>query len=256
MTPYRILTAAVGEDPGRPLLTYYRADTGERTELSRVTTHNWVAKSANLLRDELGLDEGDRADLLLPLHWQTAVLLLGCWAVGLRTRVWAAGTTPDRRGALVIAAAERLAEARAVPGDGAVLGVSLRPFGKPLTDPPAGVTDYAAEVLGQADQFGAEAGPEAAVLDLGERLWTATDLADEASSAATELGLGPADRVLCALDYATLPGLRAGLLGPLAGRSGIVLAPGADRAWLARLVRPERITAAAGVDIDGLRRLG
>ena len=48
-------------DPTRPLLTWYDDATGERTELSGATLANWVAKTANLLVDGLGLGPGDRA---------------------------------------------------------------------------------------------------------------------------------------------------------------------------------------------------
>ena len=47
-------------DPARPLLTYDDRGTGERVELSATTTANWVAKTANLLVDELDLEAGGR----------------------------------------------------------------------------------------------------------------------------------------------------------------------------------------------------
>src|SRR2546430_5289281 len=78
----QLLAAAVAADPTRPLLTWYDDGTGERTELSGATLANWVAKTANLLVDGVGLDPGDRAAALLPPHWQTAAVLLGCWAGG------------------------------------------------------------------------------------------------------------------------------------------------------------------------------
>src|SRR6266545_3289259 len=77
------LAAAVAVDPTRPLLTYYDDATGERTELSGATLDNWAAKTANLLVDGCGLTAGDRAAVLLPPHWQSAAVLLGCWSAGL-----------------------------------------------------------------------------------------------------------------------------------------------------------------------------
>ena len=81
------LTAAVLDpllqaDPMGPRITYYDDATGERIELSTVTLANWAAKTANLLRDELGAGPGSRVAVLLPAHWQTAAVLLGVWWIG------------------------------------------------------------------------------------------------------------------------------------------------------------------------------
>ena len=54
----RVFAAAVATDPTRPLLTWYDDATGERTELSGATLANWVAKTANLLVDEVGAGAG------------------------------------------------------------------------------------------------------------------------------------------------------------------------------------------------------
>src|SRR5215468_371295 len=67
-------------DPAQPLITWYDDATGDRAELSGATLANWVAKTANLLVDGGGLGPGDRAAVLLPPHWQTAAVLLGCWS--------------------------------------------------------------------------------------------------------------------------------------------------------------------------------
>jgi hypothetical protein len=78
-----LFRAAVALDPTRPLLTYYDDATGERTELSGATADNWVAKTANLLVDGLGLRPGALAAVVLPPHWQTAAVLIGSWSAGL-----------------------------------------------------------------------------------------------------------------------------------------------------------------------------
>src|SRR5690349_1187550 len=75
--------ALVDADPSLPWLTHYDDASGERTELSGATLANWVAKTANLLVDGLGLVPGDRAGTWLPPHWQTAAVLLGAWTAGL-----------------------------------------------------------------------------------------------------------------------------------------------------------------------------
>src|SRR4051812_8567288 len=81
-TPSGLLAAALSADPSRPLLTYLDESTGERTEASVTTFDNWVAKTANLLVDDLAAEPGARVALLLPLHWQSAVWLAACWATG------------------------------------------------------------------------------------------------------------------------------------------------------------------------------
>ena len=70
-------------DGSRPLVTFYDDATGERVELSVVTYANWVAKTAGLVQDELGLERGDRVHVDLPTHWLTPVWLGAAWTVGL-----------------------------------------------------------------------------------------------------------------------------------------------------------------------------
>ena len=68
--------------PALPLVTHYDDSTGERVELSAVTTANWVAKTANLLVDDLDAGPGTRVRVGLPTHWLRVVWLLSTWAVG------------------------------------------------------------------------------------------------------------------------------------------------------------------------------
>ena len=49
-----LLDPLLARDPMGPRITYYDDATGERIELSAVTLANWAAKTANLLREELG----------------------------------------------------------------------------------------------------------------------------------------------------------------------------------------------------------
>jgi uncharacterized protein (TIGR03089 family) len=102
-TPSDLLSDALRRDGSRPLLTYYDDATGERVELSVATTANWVAKTAGFLTDELGVDAGDLVTVRLPLHWQTAVVLLACWAAGAQVSFDDGGvvtfTTPAEAGA-------------------------------------------------------------------------------------------------------------------------------------------------------------
>jgi hypothetical protein len=68
-------------EPGRPRVTWYGPD-GERVELSAKVLDNWVAKSANLLVDELDVGPGSAVLVDLSIHWRTVVWLLAIWATG------------------------------------------------------------------------------------------------------------------------------------------------------------------------------
>src|SRR5471030_1959113 len=81
-TPATLLAGALRTAPARVLLTFYDDATGERAELSVATFANWVAKTANLCRDDLDLDVGARVAIALPVHWQAAVWWQACWSSG------------------------------------------------------------------------------------------------------------------------------------------------------------------------------
>ena len=153
--PPQLLDAALRRDPARPLITFYDDATDERTELSVTTFANWVAKTANLLRDDLGLEPGATAALDLPAHWQAAVWLQACWALGLH--VVPAGSVAD----LTV-----LAYGGAAPGGSdEVVALGLGPMGLPRRDagPPAGTTvDYDREVHGHGDRYVAAEAPDPA----------------------------------------------------------------------------------------------
>ncbi|MGN9913340.1 TIGR03089 family protein [Phytohabitans sp. LJ34] len=216
----RFATAAA-EDPARPLLTWYDDATGDRTELSGATLDNWVSKTANLLVDGLGLDQGDRAALLLPPHWQTAAVLLGCWAAGLDV---ADEKIPVD---VIFASADRVNDAA---GWGAserfVLG--LAPMALPMRTVPSGFVDYVAEVRTFGDHF-------TPYPDQSDR-----DLVERAAVRAAELGLNAGDRVL--VDAARHPDPLDWLLAPLAGGATLVLCGALDPAKVDDRVAAEKVT--------------
>src|SRR5215211_7667214 len=78
-----VLARELRADAGHPLVTFYDDSTGERVELSVATYANWVAKTASLLQDELGLVHGDRLRVDLPTHWLAPVWLGAAWSLGL-----------------------------------------------------------------------------------------------------------------------------------------------------------------------------
>jgi uncharacterized protein (TIGR03089 family) len=242
-----LLPDRVGADPAGPLLTYYDDVTGERVELSAATADNWVAKSANLLVDGLGLGPGDRVSVQLPLHWQTAVALLAVWAAG---GVAVAG--PDAGAAAVLAGEDAL-DGPAAAGEGVeVVGLSLRPLGGRLAGSWPGVTDYAAEVLGYGDRFaGPTPGPDVPAMVLAGRTYRSGELA----ALAAAVPLTPGDRVLTVVAPLDPVGLVAGLLAPLAAGAGIVQCRRLDPSRLPARVTAERVTATVGVSVPGVREL-
>src|SRR5829696_3614981 len=74
------LTGRYGD---KPFITWYDDHRDERVELSYRTFDNWVAKTANLLVDELGAEPGDRVGALVDDHWQAPIVLAACWRAGL-----------------------------------------------------------------------------------------------------------------------------------------------------------------------------
>ncbi|MDG4820960.1 TIGR03089 family protein [Asanoa sp. WMMD1127] len=211
----RMFAAAIRRDPTRPLLTWYDDATGERTELSGATLDNWVAKTANLLVDGAGLGEGDRAGVLLPPHWQTAAVLLGCWAAGVEV-------TAEQQPVDVLFAAEgRIAEAAGWSA-GDRYALSLHPLALPMRDVPAGWQDYTVAVRAYGDVF--------AAYPRGASDWHPAD----------PFGLVPGDRVL--IDAGRHPDPRDWLLVPLAAGASIVLCGNLDRAKLADRIASEQVT--------------
>lgn len=77
-----LLSARLAEQGHAPYLTFYDDATGERTELSYATFENWVAKTANLLVEELDVERGARVATVLGNHWTTVVVTFACWKVG------------------------------------------------------------------------------------------------------------------------------------------------------------------------------
>jgi uncharacterized protein (TIGR03089 family) len=246
--PDALLAAALLRDPAGPLLTYYDDATGERTELSATTLANWVAKTANLLRDELGTAPGDRVAVLLPAHWQTAAILLGAW-----TAAVVVGTEPDGA-AVAFASADRLPEAAAADE---VFGLALAPLGRGFrTGPPAGARDYSVEVLAMADRWSGRPVADAVpALDTADGTVTAGDLVEIALRRAAEFGLVAGDRVLSTEPWTAPTSWLDGLLVPLAAAASVVLVANPEEDQLIAKVEAERVTATLGRQLPGVRPL-
>lgn len=236
----RSLTVAtaglVGDrDPASPLLTLL--DGPARVELSGATTANWVAKSANLLVD--GLGGPSRVGLLLPLHWQTMVLVLAGVATG--AQVVVAADADGLAGCDAAFTTVDDAEAALDAGVDDVLAVSLHPLGAPLPAVPPLVLDHAREVPGHGDHWGGPAPDGVDVVVAGQPL-----------GPLPPLGLGAGDRVLTDARPADPVALRT-LLAALAEGAALVLVPDPSTVDLAAAVHTERVTATAGPSVPGVR---
>jgi uncharacterized protein (TIGR03089 family) len=211
--------ATVAARPDTPLITFYDDVTGERTELSGATLANWVAKTANLLVDGLGLGPGDVATVRLPPHWQSAAVLLGCWVAGL---------TVDLAGsrASVAFVAEPV---QPLPAADEVYALALDPFGMPFRgSPPEGTLDFIAEMRPYGDRL-----PPLAT--------TSNQVAIAPDRAHAELmtaAAPTAPRVLIDVDHHPDPA--TWLIAPLVGGASMVLCRHLDPSRLAERLSTER----------------
>jgi uncharacterized protein (TIGR03089 family) len=236
-TPADLLRLALTEDPARPFLTFYDDATGERTELSVTTFSNWVAKTAGLLENSVGMRPGHRLAVELPAHWQAAVYLQACWTVG------AVAAPRDFDSAEVaVTTPDRVVEA----GAPEVIALSLRPALEAAAGPahlPWAAVDGETEVLSQPDAYAPahRLPPTTAGLVLEGRTWTWEELGAAGREHAERLGAGPGARLLTALPLDTLPGIAAALLVPLAVDGSAVLCRNLDPARLEARVATERV---------------
>jgi uncharacterized protein (TIGR03089 family) len=210
--------AAVRRDGANPFLTYYDDVTGERIELSAVTTANWVAKTANLLIDEYDLEPGETVAIGLPPHWLGVVWALSTWSVG------ASVTTGE--GALAITGPDF-----AIRGSRETVASALLPLGGRFREPlPAGVHDYGAEVYNHPDLF-VPFDPPAGT----------TPAYDGKTHAELIAAAEPiTDRVLTTTSLVTPAGIET-LIGVIAGGGSIVLCRNLDPAKLDRRISDEKV---------------
>lgn len=229
-----ILDPLLRTDPVGPRITYYdllRAPaTDERIELSTATLANWAAKTGNLLRDELAAGPTSRVAILLPAHWQTAAVLFGVWWIG-------AEVVLDGPADIALCTAERLAEADVAVAGGEVAVLSLDPFGRPVSDLPVGVTDYATAVRVHGDHLLGEPRPGPALAGRSvEQVLQACD------SAAAAKGLTSKDRVLSTASWGTPDELTDGLLAVLAAGASLVQVANPEPKALQRRAETEKVT--------------
>jgi uncharacterized protein (TIGR03089 family) len=225
-----VLDPLLAADPAGPRITYYDDATGERIELSTVTMANWAAKTANLLRDEMGAGPGTRVAVLLPAHWQTAAVLFGIWWIG-------AEVVLDGEADTALCTRDRLDEADDAVSGGEVAVLSLDPFGKPAPDLPIGVTDYATAVRVHGDQIVPERVPGPALA--GQSV---AEVLGAARNAAAAQGFTASDRVLSTAGWATPDELISNLVAVFAAGASLVQVANPDAGAQERRRTTEKVT--------------
>ena len=249
-----LLRSLVDADPTSPRLTAYGED-GERIELSARVLDNWVAKTANLLVEELDAGPGTRVAVDLPVHWRTVVWALATWSAGAELvffgeRVGAAGAAPrPAAGAGVGAAAVVVTDrpdrcAATLPAAASLVAVALP--GLAMRYPgelPGGALDYARVVAGFGDVFVPPVPVDAAAAALSgpDGATSHGRLLPAAAERAAAAGWGPAPRVL--LRSGTAGDLPLAALAVYAARGSVVLCGPSAEEDLRRVVDAERVDA-------------
>ncbi len=236
-----LLASLLDADAARPLVTFYDDETGERVELSVRSFENWVAKTANLLQDELSTDPGEHVALWLPTHWQSAVWVFAAAVCGVVVSHDPGTETPVD---VLVCGPESL-RAAADADAREVVALSLRPMGQGFDEGlPEGVTDYARTVLAQGDTFLPIAAPEPDtpfVLGPGGGR-SQRELLEQARSSAERQRLGAGGRLLTDANPAEPTELSGGLLAAMVTGGSVVLNRHPDPALIDRRAAQEQAT--------------
>ncbi|MCC3266629.1 TIGR03089 family protein [Arthrobacter gengyunqii] len=217
-----------------PALTWYGPNS-ERIELSGKVLDNWVAKTSNLLVDELDAEPGIRLLLDLPVHWKTLVWALAAWQTGCTVILGdpsEAAAAPD----IAVTASQAVLDA----ADGMVVAVDLGALALRWSgDLPAAAVDYAAEVRSYADTYTGGDVAEEGYTALHSSLGAGTNLTYGQLAEATD---GGAAQTLLIPASADLPAVLAASLRTWAAGGSVVLAA-AEVEITERLIAAEKITA-------------
>jgi uncharacterized protein (TIGR03089 family) len=217
-----------------------------------------VAKTANLLQDEFDIGPGRTVAVALPVHWQTAAVLLAAWSCGAAVLDTAAEDDGRLAEADVVLADQDRLPALEDAGADELLGLSLHPLGMGMAGYAGPARDFALEVRGAGDRFVPYEPPDPAAPGLiaGALELTLGGLVGAAQELAGRLGIGADDRVLIDERMAAEAGPVAWLLAPLAAGASLVLCRNTRADRLPDRAATERVTATLGVAVEGVRELG
>jgi uncharacterized protein (TIGR03089 family) len=232
----------IGRYGDKPFCTWYDDQRDERVELSYKTFGNWVAKTANLLVDELGAGPGDRVGVLAT-HWQTPIVLAACWRAGVGVVAAGPGDLDLSGLVAVFVHEEQLAAVAAVPAGTAIVALIADVLGRGGRDLGRAL-NFSRIVPSMGDVFDGGPGPTGAALTAGASSATMDQLLERAAALAGRVGLGDADRLLSGRPLLTADGAVAGLLAPFASGAGVVLVGHLDPARFWKRVADERVTVA------------
>lgn len=240
-----LLHTAIERDPARPLVTYYDRASGERTELSGTTFANWVAKTANWLRDDLDVHDGSVVAIALPMHWHALVIAFATWSLG-GCVTESPASSPD---VLVIPPDRMMELADADAGE--VVVTSLDPMGRPLEPRPDHVVDYTSAVRVHGDAFSGAPVPAGSAAYAGGSLRLDQQPAAAAALELAEaLGITPGSRVLVARGQLGEAGLLSWGVPVIAGGGSLVLVSAGEDAdtedWIGRIAGQEQVTSRLG----------
>jgi uncharacterized protein (TIGR03089 family) len=228
----------------KPFVTWYDDHRDERVELSYKTFDNWVAKTANLLVDELGAEPGGRVGVLVDDHWQAPIVLAACWRAGLGVTVLdPADTAPPPDLVAAFVREEQLAAAEPALDNLPVVALTAGLFGRPERDLGRAL-NFSRIVPSMGDVFETGPDPTGDALTANGETTTMTGLLGRSAALADRTGLGDADRLLSGRRLLTADGAAAGLLAPLLRGAGVVRVANLDPARFWKRVADERVTVA------------
>lgn len=213
-----LFDALLTADPAAPRLTVYNEATGARMDFSAQTLDNWASKIANMLEDELDLEDGALLAVDLPASWQAAVIIFGAIAARIDVEFTDTPGTHDA----VFTSPEKYDDWAGAGMD--VVLVSDDPFGRGIEESggelPLGALDFGPVVRFYGDQYFGDS----------------PALADVVKERTSER--------LLSTGWTDYPGFEATVLSPLAGGGSAVVVVGvASAERLDAIATSEKTTA-------------
>ena len=176
---------------GAPRLIWYGPGS-ERVELSGRVLENWVAKTSNMLVEELDATADSVVAVDMPPHWKSLVWALAGWQVGAVTIL----DSVDGEAAADVRLTMEAPSGQPLSGREDELLVLVAPGALDMRWPgtlPGGAVDYAATVRSFGDVYlDGPADQGAELLRAGGTSYTFTDLMNEESEPAVGVWLVPA----------------------------------------------------------------